>query len=262
MTDRSVIRDQAEHARRTNPQPDDARLAEIRARHTRNRADGQWRTVAQSAVVSDVGWLLARVDQLNTERDAEAQRADAEGLTGAGIFSEYYDRWQGTVAEARRQAARVDEVAARGTAAIVAMGRDVRQARAERNRYRSAWQSARQRAEVAVAETVEDAGVARAIRRQRNTAEAAVARVREYCLLLADGSCRVAARETAQDVLRLLDGAKGAAASQAPAKEGAPSVAASAPGSVASLCTCGEGNATLHFSNCRALWVAPTPKES
>ena len=42
MTDRSVIRDQAEHARRTNPQTDGARLAEIRdqIRLALHRADG------------------------------------------------------------------------------------------------------------------------------------------------------------------------------------------------------------------------------
>lgn len=43
--------------------------------------------------------------------------------------------------------AEVDAVASRATAAIAGMGADVRQARRERDRYRSAWLSARQRAE-------------------------------------------------------------------------------------------------------------------
>ena len=43
-------------------------------------------------------------------------------------------------------------------------------------------------------------------RQRAERAEAAIARVRAYCTLAAD-SCRVAARETAQDVLRLLNGA-------------------------------------------------------
>jgi hypothetical protein len=43
------------------------------------------------------------------------------------------------------------------------------------------------------------------LRRRAEQAEAAIARARVYCALAAD-SCRVAARETAQDVIRLLDG--------------------------------------------------------
>jgi hypothetical protein len=139
------------------------------------------------------------------------------------------------------------------------------QLRQERNRYRAAWQSARRRA----AENEEE------VERQYNdcrAAEAAIARVRAYCTLAAD-SCRVAARETAQDVLRLLDG--DSPTPGAPRADNAdwnspedssydapndPSVAI--PGSIAALCTCGEGSATLHFSNCRALWVTPTPNES
>jgi hypothetical protein len=90
--------------------------------------------------------VIPALTALIAERDAEEQRADAEGLTGAGIFHDYYGRWQSTVVEARRQHGRVDQVAQRGIAVIVAMGKDVREARAERHRYRSAWQSARRRA--------------------------------------------------------------------------------------------------------------------
>lgn len=43
-------------------------------------------------------------------------------------------------------------------------------------------------------------------RAQRDAAEATIARVRDYCRLIADGSCRVAVRETAQDVMALFDG--------------------------------------------------------
>lgn len=43
--------------------------------------------------------------------------------------------------------AELDAVAGRATAAITGMGADVRQARGERDRFRSAWLSARQRAE-------------------------------------------------------------------------------------------------------------------
>ena len=44
------------------------------------------------------------------------------------------------------------------------------------------------------------------VRERLKQAEGAIARVRAHCELLADASCRVAARETAQDVIRLLDG--------------------------------------------------------
>lgn len=59
----------------------------------------------------------------------------------------------------------------------------------------------------AQAKTVEQA---KAQTRRAEKAEAAIARVRGHCELLADASCRVAARETAQDVLALFDGAMGA----------------------------------------------------
>lgn len=42
-------------------------------------------------------------------------------------------------------------------------------------------------------------------RQRAEQAEAGIARAQDYCALAAD-SCRVAARETAQDVIRLLDG--------------------------------------------------------
>lgn len=190
MTDRSLRADQLAHARRTNPQTDDdlrTRIAEVLnatpaqfiqddpdegewfkdrpyRRHDQHRYDGgcaMCRGETDTLVQAVLAVVQPELDRLAAERDAEAQRADAEGLTGAGIFSEYYDRWQGTIAEARRQAARVDEVAARGTAAVVAMGRDVRQARGERDRYRLAWQSARRRAtnHQATVHTFADGGV-------------------------------------------------------------------------------------------------------
>ncbi|WP_432008686.1 hypothetical protein [Streptomyces bacillaris] len=51
----------------------------------------------------------------------------------------------GLVRELERQVE--DQVANRAAQAITAMGTDVREARTERDRYRLAWQSARQRAE-------------------------------------------------------------------------------------------------------------------
>lgn len=83
MTDRSVIRDQAEHARRTNPQTDDARLAEIRdqirlacakdAGFTRvtiaDMEPHDYQVGADTIIGEVVQPLLARVDQLTAERD-------------------------------------------------------------------------------------------------------------------------------------------------------------------------------------------------
>lgn len=62
MTDRSLINDAAEHARRLNPQADTDRLATIRAsfEHTTHPA---WRDT------TDMGWLLGRVDQLTAQLD-------------------------------------------------------------------------------------------------------------------------------------------------------------------------------------------------
>jgi len=98
VTDRSVIKDQAEHARRTAPPADDARLAEIRAKlaganvcpaaHSNDTDPGHAWVVGQFSQLrhcascrtpeaslpqasgdTDARWLLARVDQLTAERD-------------------------------------------------------------------------------------------------------------------------------------------------------------------------------------------------
>jgi hypothetical protein len=53
--------------------------------------------------------------------------------------------------------------------------------------------------------------------------------VRDYCTLTLDDPLGLDARQVAQDVLRLLDGATGVAASQAPAKEDGLAVAAPEP---------------------------------
>lgn len=73
--------------------------------------------------------------------------------------------------------------------------------RRERNHYRAAWQSARKRA-ARLSATLADLDRIHSILTIREQA------VRGYCLMLLRDSCRVAARETAQDVLRLLDGAR------------------------------------------------------
>lgn len=70
--------------------------------------------------------------------------------------------------------------------------------RKERDRYRAAWKSSRHRAAAA-------SGTLDGERSNLEQAQAALARVRAYCTLLAEGSCRVAARETAMDVLKVLD---------------------------------------------------------
>ena len=65
MTDRSVRADQLAHARRSIPQADDARLAEIRA------YAGFLSAIGPDAEGGRLGYLLARVDQLTTERDGQ-----------------------------------------------------------------------------------------------------------------------------------------------------------------------------------------------
>lgn len=82
MTDRSLPADARAHAARAagQPQPDLRLLLAAK---------------------------LAEVEQWE-------QRYDAETMTTAGIFHTYYRRWQGTIAEARRQKARADKATARG----------------------------------------------------------------------------------------------------------------------------------------------------
>ncbi|MEU3976865.1 hypothetical protein [Streptomyces bacillaris] len=68
------------------------------------------------------------------------------------LLPEEAEQLAGLVRELERQVedqATADQVANRAAQAITAMGTDVREARTERDRYRLAWQSARQRAEVA-----------------------------------------------------------------------------------------------------------------
>lgn len=122
---------------------------------------------------------------------------------------------------AQISAARVDIAAAE--ADLACAREELRQARAvvadwtdtaaQRDRYRSAWQSARQRAQAygeGILRHVDDRDTWKGWMHEQaaraDRAEATSARVRAYCELLADASCRVAARETAQDVLRLFDG--------------------------------------------------------
>jgi hypothetical protein len=73
VTDRSLRADQLAHARRSNPQADTDRLAQIRASFERTTHPA-WRDT------TDVGWLLARVDQLTADlakaREAAKQRSD------------------------------------------------------------------------------------------------------------------------------------------------------------------------------------------
>lgn len=88
------------------------------------------------AHVDDWPDIIPALRELIAECAAETRRADAEGLAGAGIFSDYYRRWQSTITQARRQAARAD---------------------------------------AAEEELAEDVGVIRALRRQRDEAEAKVA---------------------------------------------------------------------------------------
>lgn len=66
MTDRHLAADMAAHARRTAPQANDARLAEIRERHQLKIDLG---LTGNDPARDPVGFLLARVDQLTAERN-------------------------------------------------------------------------------------------------------------------------------------------------------------------------------------------------
>jgi hypothetical protein len=68
VTDRRLSED---HPR--DPQANDARLAEIRARHAK-ATDSDWK------IHADREWLLARVDQLTTERDDAKREAEEDRL--------------------------------------------------------------------------------------------------------------------------------------------------------------------------------------
>jgi hypothetical protein len=153
VTDRSLRADQLAHARRTNPQPDDARLAEIRAYASILSASGP------DTEGGRLDWLLACVDQLTT------------ALVRAGIV-------------------RADDTPAEMLEHIAATGEQVNAI---------TWGTT-----CLSCARVLDGSIQETERAEK--AEAAIARVREYCTLLADASRRVAARETAQDVIRLLDG--------------------------------------------------------
>ena len=113
-----------------------------------------------------LGWLLARVDQLTAERD-QAHR-DCQS---------YADLASG--AERTRQFHKADA------------DRYEEELRQERDQYAA-------RVPLVCSDERHDAKV--------RGLQAAIARVRAHCTLLAEGSCRVAARETAMDVLRLLNG--------------------------------------------------------
>jgi hypothetical protein len=171
VTDRSLRADQLAHARRTNPQPDDARLAEIRdqIRLACSKDAGfscslvdlephDYQVAADTIIGEVVQPLMARVDQLTT------------ALVRAGIV-------------------RADDTPAEMLEHIAATGEQVNAI---------TWGT-----DCLSCARVLDGSIQETERAEK--AEAAITRVRAYCALAAD-SCRVAARETAQDVLRLLDG--------------------------------------------------------
>jgi hypothetical protein len=85
---------------------------------------------------------------LSPEREAEIRAGAAQGDAYRYTTDADRDAMCLLLAEVERLAAEVDAVAARGAAAVTAMGADVRAARGERDRYRLAWQSARHRADV------------------------------------------------------------------------------------------------------------------
>jgi len=95
MTDRSLIKDAAEHARRSNPLADTDRIAQIRSLHAAR---------ILPCTHEERGMLLTEIDRLTAERDGH--QSGREQLRAIS-----------------------------------------REHRAERDRYRAAWQSARLRAE-------------------------------------------------------------------------------------------------------------------
>ncbi len=102
MTDRSIRADTQAHARRTAPQADDARLAEIRA------YAGFLSAIGPDTEGGRLGYLLARVDQLTAERDdsdeyvrrAMEQRRDM--AEERFIWQERGDRAEATVERMKR----------------------------------------------------------------------------------------------------------------------------------------------------------------
>ena len=117
VTDRSVINDQAEHARRTAPLADDARLAETRIRtyldafpdsvnlgvefaYSAKFRSEDWPHEFYPLLRTDLEALLARVDQLTAERDQARDEltgirewADAEQASRLEYVDREGDRW-------------------------------------------------------------------------------------------------------------------------------------------------------------------------
>ena len=126
MTDRSVIRDQAEHARRTNPQTDDACSAAASRIRTYLEAlpdsvnlgaeiaysgafrSEDWPHAFYPLLRADVEALLARVDQLTAERDdsdeyvRRAMEQRQQMAEERFIWQERGDRAEATVERMKR----------------------------------------------------------------------------------------------------------------------------------------------------------------
>lgn len=119
MTDRSLIKDAAEHARRSNPQADTDRLAAIRAEFERT-THPDWRDT------TDFGWLLARVDQLTTD----LAQAHADINSNAGLFFEARDHAKQAEAERDEYAARMPLICCSERHAAKVRGLEARASRA------------------------------------------------------------------------------------------------------------------------------------
>jgi hypothetical protein len=256
VTDRSLRADQLAHARRTNPQTDDdlrSRIAEALnacpaqfiqdapdggdwfkdrpyRRHDQHRYDGgcamcrgetdtlinavlavvqtERDRLAVDQFASSPGWLAADRDSwrmLANSANERAKRAEAER-------DRYRSAWQ----SARQRATAQQKLAVRARElAEMRKGRlhkyldltdaDWHQQRDEILRLTDELAEAKQRAEKTDAEVARLAATLAEIDREHTALTRREIAVRDYCTLTLD-SCRVQAREVAQDVLRLLDG--------------------------------------------------------
>jgi len=119
MTDRSLIKDAAEHARRSNPLADTDRLAAIRAEFERT-THPDWRDT------TDFGWLLARVDRLT----ADLAQAHVDINSNAGLYFEARDHAKQAEAERDSRAAQFQADIDAALADLACSTRDLEDTRA------------------------------------------------------------------------------------------------------------------------------------